>query len=205
MKINHARHSVPRSPTQRSRFRTARVLSGVVTIALAGCVSQRAAPPPRVMPQPAPLVRPAPAPVVQGPTDWRDRPLTAGDWSYRTLASGSVARFSDVNGIGLAAITCNLGQRIVTVSRSAPNPTAATQAAVPLTLVTTAQQHPYNAAVSASPGQFGPSLVVSIAVRDAALDDLAFSRGRFAIEASGQPTLILPAWEEVDRVIEDCR
>ncbi|MBC7491595.1 MAG: hypothetical protein H7241_03995 [Novosphingobium sp.] len=210
MKINHVRHSVPRRPSQRWTIRAALILSGVVTIALAGCVSQRTAPPPRVMPQPAPVIRTAPAPVVQGPADWRDRPLTAGDWSYRTLASGSVARFSDVNGIGgagigLAAIACNLGQRIVTVSRSAPNPIAGAQGSVPLTLVTTAQQHPFNAAVSANPGQFGPSLVVSFAVRDATLDDLAFSRGRFAIEASGQPTLILPAWEEVGRVIEDCR
>ncbi len=93
MKINHAHHSVPRDPKLSRISRGTFVLTGVVTIALAGCVSQRAAPPPRVMPQPAPMARPAPAPLVQGPTDWRDRPLTAGDWSYRTLASGSIARF----------------------------------------------------------------------------------------------------------------
>jgi hypothetical protein len=37
------------------------------------------------------------------------------------------------------------------------------------------------------------------------LDKLAYSLGRTMIEASGTPTLILPAWPEVARVIEDCR
>jgi hypothetical protein len=207
MKINRARHSVPRSQSQQRAIRAALALGGVFLAMLAGCASQRAVPPPREVPRPAPAIRPvpSPAPVRQGPADWRDRPLTDGDWSYRTLASGSVARFSNGAGIGLAAIACNLGQKVVTLSRSAPNLTAGAQASVPLTLVTTARPHPYNVSVSANPGQFGPSLAINLTAGDATLDDLAFSRGRFAIEASGQPTLILPAWEEVGRVIEDCR
>lgn len=54
----------------------------------------------------------------------------------------------------------------------------------------------------------GASVPHVVAVRsagDAALDQIAFSRGRFAIETPGLPTLVLPSWPEVTRVIEDCR
>jgi hypothetical protein len=40
---------------------------------------------------------------------------------------------------------------------------------------------------------------------DAALDWIAFSRGRFVVAATGMPLLVLPAWPEPARVIEDCR
>ncbi|MGE5953581.1 MAG: hypothetical protein ACM308_08200 [Qipengyuania vulgaris] len=37
------------------------------------------------------------------------------------------------------------------------------------------------------------------------LDAMALTKGRFAVETPGLPTLYLPAWAEVTRVIEDCR
>jgi hypothetical protein len=40
---------------------------------------------------------------------------------------------------------------------------------------------------------------------DALLDSIAFSRGRFAVSASGTPALVLPAGPEIGRVVEDCR
>lgn len=40
---------------------------------------------------------------------------------------------------------------------------------------------------------------------DAQLDRIAFSRGRFMVQVTGSDDLILPAWAEVARVIEDCR
>jgi hypothetical protein len=48
-------------------------------------------------------------------------------------------------------------------------------------------------------------LVVVLTARDPLLDAMAFSRGRFALEAAGLETLYLPAWPELSRVIEDCR
>ncbi len=48
-------------------------------------------------------------------------------------------------------------------------------------------------------------LVASRAVADGVLDQIAYSRGHFAVEVAGLETLILPAWAEVARVIEDCR
>jgi hypothetical protein len=53
------------------------------------------------------------------------------------------------------------------------------------------------------PGQ--PLLSVLLASTDAALDKIAYSRGRIMIEASGTERLILPSWPEIARVIEDCR
>lgn len=43
------------------------------------------------------------------------------------------------------------------------------------------------------------------AASDAALDQIAYSRGRFAVEVEGLETLVIPAWAEIGRVIEDCR
>lgn len=51
----------------------------------------------------------------------------------------------------------------------------------------------------------GASVVATRAAGDAALDQIAYSRGRFALEAAGLAPLALPAWPEIARVIEDCR
>lgn len=47
--------------------------------------------------------------------------------------------------------------------------------------------------------------VVTLQPRDTVLDAMAFSRGRFAVTMTGQPTLYVPSWTEISRVIEDCR
>jgi hypothetical protein len=54
-------------------------------------------------------------------------------------------------------------------------------------------------------GRTLPHTVAIRAAGDGALDQIAFSRGRFAVEAPGLASLIVPAWPEVTRVIEDCR
>ena len=41
--------------------------------------------------------------------------------------------------------------------------------------------------------------------RDIRLDRIAFSRGRFALEAANGRALTLPVQSEIGRVIEDCR
>jgi hypothetical protein len=47
--------------------------------------------------------------------------------------------------------------------------------------------------------------LVQLQARDPLLDQIAFSRGRFTIEAPGAAMLVIPAWPEAARVIEDCR
>jgi hypothetical protein len=48
-------------------------------------------------------------------------------------------------------------------------------------------------------------LTTRIVPRDSFLDAMAFSKGRFAVEAQGISPLYLPAWPEISRVIDDCR
>ena len=40
---------------------------------------------------------------------------------------------------------------------------------------------------------------------DPLLDAIAFSRGRFTVESESGAMLVLPAWPEPARVVEDCR
>jgi hypothetical protein len=54
-------------------------------------------------------------------------------------------------------------------------------------------------------GTESANLAATLPARDSLLDAMALSRGRFAVEASGLPTLYLPSWAEVSRVVEDCR
>jgi hypothetical protein len=49
------------------------------------------------------------------------------------------------------------------------------------------------------------ALAIELDPRDRLLDQMAFSKGRFTLDISGLSTLVLPAWAEVGRVIEDCR
>lgn len=41
--------------------------------------------------------------------------------------------------------------------------------------------------------------------RDAQLDAVAFSRGRFLVSVTGMNDVVIPAWPEFTRVVEDCR
>jgi hypothetical protein len=45
----------------------------------------------------------------------------------------------------------------------------------------------------------------SLQANDSFLDAIAFSRGRIMVEMAGTPDLIIPAWPEPARVVEDCR
>ena len=51
----------------------------------------------------------------------------------------------------------------------------------------------------------GSALTARLNPGDPVLDAMVFSRGRFAVEAPGTPLLVVPAWPEPARVIEDCR
>ena len=196
MKINRS--------TPRAHFSALTIALGAAMglgVLLASCVSQRASPPQRmVAPQVQPIRAAPPPPASREPADWRDRPLTPGNWTYRTVASGSMAGFVDATGGRLVTMACAAGQITVSIERRAGTVPLVPGGPLPVALVTTAGSHRFMATAMSD-----SSLALSLRGRDPTLDDLAFSRGRFAIEASGQPTLILPAWEEVGRVIEDCR
>ncbi|MDF2638378.1 MAG: hypothetical protein K0R64_1362 [Novosphingobium lindaniclasticum] len=152
---------------------------------LAACVpaSKPPAPAPRPVPTPAappPLAAPPPA-------DWRDAPRTPGDWR---LTSPGIASFAD----GVFGIRCNRASSTISLFRS-----GAASAPVSLTIATSDTTR----ALTARPVSGG--VQVDLPARDGLLDSMAFSRGRFAVQAQGMQPLYVPSWTEISRVIEDCR
>jgi hypothetical protein len=134
---------------------------------------------------------------VKTPTDWRDAPLTSGDWTYAPAATGSAARFGPPGSGPLLTLSCERGQGIVSLLRAGSAVTT-----VPLTVTTTDGSRGFSAAPAEGlPG----NLVVRFGPRDPFLDALVFSRGRIAVQAPGLPPLHLPSWPEIGRVVEDCR
>ncbi len=157
---------------------------------MAGC-SQ-----PRVEPSPRPSQRPAPRPAPLAPAggdDWREAPLTPGTWSWTRENGHSVARF----GAGRLVLRCDRGAAQVRLELpgEADGP-------VPLVILTDTARKDLTAGPLA--GTTG-MIAASLPVRDPVLDAMVFSRGRFAIIASGAARLIVPSWPEVGRVVEDCR
>ncbi|MFN3468325.1 MAG: hypothetical protein ACK4Z7_01380 [Novosphingobium sp.] len=183
MKINRTAH-------------TARAFSSLLLLLAGACAAPDAAPPPAA-PAPAPKSATPSPPVVSAPAfkDWRDAPQTSGDWVY----AGGTARFVSAEGT-LFAMTCNRAAGSMTLSRA-----GSANASLPMTIVTTSEVRTV-AVVQGAGGIKGTGGVqATLAVNDPLLDAMAFSRGRFAVETSGLPTVYLPAWAEVGRVIEDCR
>lgn len=105
----------------------------------------------------------------------------------------SVARFSG----GLLALRCDLASRTVTLARA-----GGARGQVPMTVTTDSLERPLMGIVQ--PGS-PPVITVTFGANDPLLDAMAFSRGRFSLETAGLPTLYVPSWPEISRVIEDCR
>lgn len=174
------------------------VSSAIAMTVLASCATA---------PQPAPAVRPAapaPAPVTVTPPadyrgDWVDWPLTAGDWSYARSPRGSIARFGSRDA-ALFTVRCELTARRIELAR--PGMLEAGRSAT-MTVRASAGAASYPIANSASEPGF---VAAGLATNDPQLDRMIFSRGRFIVEVNGAPQpLVLPAWPEVARVVEDCR
>ena len=58
------------------------------------------------------------------------------------------------------------------------------------------------------PASFDPAtarITAQLCGVDPLLDAIAFSRGRIGVGVGGTPALVLPAWPEIARVVEDCR
>lgn len=162
---------------------------------LAGCVapSQPAPRPAPPAPVPAPAPTPTPAPPPPAGADWRDWPLTPGTWSWRSDAQGSVAAFGIAGQTPELTLRCDRSRGQILLARnglaSAPSLTIRTTT-IARTLATSA-------------GTTGPA--ATLGARDALVDAMGYSRGRFVVQGGGMPALVVPAWAEILRVAEDCR
>ncbi|MDE8653318.1 hypothetical protein [Novosphingobium album (ex Liu et al. 2023)] len=164
-------------------------------LALAGCSERGIVPAP--VPTPTSTPTRAPPPLPSPPANWRDAPITPGDWALSANASQSAASFAG----GQLVLRCDLPQRTVTLLRAGTG-TAMGTGQVPMTVTTETVTRPLTGTAQGGPA---PAIAITFSARDPLLDAMAFSRGRFMVEAAGLPALYVPSWPEVSRVIEDCR
>ncbi len=168
-------------------------------LAIAGCSeTPRMVPPPapRPVPAPVPTPTPAPAPAPTLSADWRDWPLTPGNWVYKQDGRGSVALYGLPGAEAELILRCDAARSRMVLSRRG-------QGAANLTVRTTStlRQLP----VQPMPAGATPWLAADLGPRDSILDAMGFSRGRFLVQGNGLPTLVVPAYAEILRVAEDCR
>ncbi len=177
-------------------MKSSRLLTILAGIAfLSACAAPRKREPASLpVPPPQPLATAMPAPP---PADWRDAALTPGNWSYEAGVGVSVARFGADAAASLLTLRCDrsTGRLVLLRAGAAPGP-------LPLTITTSTLTRAFTAIPQAAPT---PQLFLALGPREPVLDAMGFSRGRFVIEIAGLPTLYLPAWPEISRVIEDCR
>lgn len=170
------------------------VLASIATACCTAPAPQPTPAPPVARPAPAPPPTPTPTPIS---ASWMDAPQTPGDWYYRTGGGTTRALFGDAGADARFAITCNPAQRTITLARA-----GTTSAPAQMRVLTEFGERALAAAPSANAI---PSLDASVGATDRILDEMAFSKGRFAVLIAGLDPLYLPSWPEVTRVIEDCR
>lgn len=171
-----------------------RILVVGLTVLVAACVPPAAPPPP--LPKPA---QPAPAPLPPVPPtaqDWRDLPLSQGNWYYNDQGAVTQALFGPANAEAAFILRCDRARRLITLSR------AGVAGGTVMTIRTTATARNYPVSVQVQPM---PHAFATTSALDRFLDEIAFSRGRFSVELPGTARLVLPTWPEPARVIEDCR
>jgi hypothetical protein len=112
--------------------------------------------------------------------------LTPGEWLYGGGEASPQARFAAGSGASFV-LRCDRSARQVVLARDGADTGGG------MTVRTSFGARSFPAASAA------------LAASDPFLDALAFSRGRFTVEGLGPSTLVLPAWPEPARVVEDCR
>jgi hypothetical protein len=127
--------------------------------------------------------------------DWTDWPLAAGDWVYRQDERGSIALFGVPNTDAVVTLRCDKARQRIYLARAGSG-----AGSIVIRSSSTLKEF------AGSPtGGTLPYIATEIGPRDPILDAMIFSRGRIAIEASGQTPLAIPSWAEIGRVVEDCR
>ena len=172
------------------------LLPGAAILALLSACAPRAS---------APVAAPPPAPVATTPppaplpplADWRDAPQTPGAWRWASVDGRSTASFGLADQAPLLTLSCAAPGSVRLVH------SALSERTLPVGVTTSAGTFPLFS--DPVPAASSAPVTVTLSARAPVLDAMAFSRGRFVVEVAGQAPLVLPAWPEVSRVIEDCR
>ena len=125
-------------------------------------------------------------------TTGRTRRRTQGDWHYAESGGGEVASSAQFAGAGmpLFVVACLRGSGMVRLERMGRDPAAGAG-----TLVVRTE---FGDRSFAARGQ-GASIASELPAHDGFLDDIAYSKGRFAVETAGAAPLYLPSWPEISR------
>ena len=119
----------------------------------------------------------------------------AGNWTYAATADGSEAVFANASGNPQLWVHCTRATRRMSIAKPAT-------AAAPFLNVWTSS---LTRSVASSFSPATARLTIDLAAADPLLDAIVSSRGRIGFTVTGQPSLVVPAWAEAARVIEDCR
>lgn len=168
----------------------------LASLAAAACVPPAQRPPqqpPQAQPQPRPV---QPVPPLPAGRDWRDLPLTPGAWYYSSQPATTQAMFGPANSEAAFIVRCDRVRRQVTLSREG------IASGNTMTVRTSSGARNLPLSVQTEPL---PYVSASLSSSDRFLDDIVFSRGRFTVEVPGTAMLVIPAWPEPARVVEDCR
>jgi hypothetical protein len=118
-----------------------------------------------------------------------------GNWSYAATPDGSEATFANGGGAPQLWVHCTRSTRQVSIAKAAT-------AAAPFIAVWTSSQ------TRSVPASFNPAtgrLTIQLGAGDSLLDALSNSRARLGFTVGSEPPLVVPAWAEPARVVEDCR
>ena len=168
--------------------------AALTLLALGACVPRSA--PPASMPAPLPRPAPLPPPPEEEPPpyDWMQVGLSAGDWHFGVEAGRPRATFSAPERLRLILVCERSGSLSIGFRGMQGQPP-------PVLLIETTFGERRLATTSSRTGEMS----ATVSAGDQLLDQMAFSRGRILIAADGGPALVVPAWPEIGRVIEDCR
>lgn len=164
---------------------------------LAACSTPEPAPTPTPAPPQTVAPPPAPAPAPEPAGSWIDWPLAEGDWVYRSDDRGSLALFGRPGSDATFIIRCALGSNMIFLSQKG----SATNGGQ----MTLRASSGLKAFPTRDTGGSLPYTAVALQPDEYMLDRIAFSRGRFAVQATGLTSLAIPIWPEFTRVVEDCR
>jgi hypothetical protein len=122
--------------------------------------------------------------------DWQTGPLSPGDWAYRPSPSTPLAIFQS-QGVSFA-IRCQQGRSIWL---------GLTGARADALVIRTS----YGERRLPAERVHMNEMIAQLPASDPLFEQMAFSRGRFLVTVEGGPSLVVPAWPEIARVVEDCR
>jgi hypothetical protein len=120
--------------------------------------------------------------------------IRPGSWTYVPSATGSEAAFMDASAAAVVSVRCTRATRQVTISLRDMGATS-------IAVWTSSAMR----TLPAIPGPAAGRITANLSASDPLLDAIAFSRGRISFSAVGVSPVVVPAWAEPARAVEDCR